>query len=141
MTNSISISSATSRQLQAWSACRTLCSLRRELSRCIFTSQRDDFPDLPQFIEIIGPSLHHLDALRPVFSCVHIRTPNIARFLMRKLTLDGIGIPATHFVQPRGRHSFEAVRGHLFLAVAEPTQRSIHGIFGHRSENAVHGRE
>jgi hypothetical protein len=54
--------------------------------------ERDDFPGVSQFIEIIGPSLHHLDAFRPVFGCVHVSAPNIVRFLVCKLALDGIPI-------------------------------------------------
>jgi hypothetical protein len=52
-------------------------------------------------VEVVGPSLHHPDALRPVFGCMHVGAPNIVRLLVCKLTLDGIAIPATHFVQPR----------------------------------------
>jgi len=39
---------------------------------------------------MIGPSLHHPE-LRPVFGCVHVSAPNIVRFLVCNLTLDGSG--------------------------------------------------
>jgi hypothetical protein len=67
----------------------------------ILASQWDDSPGFSQFIEIIGPSLHHLDPLRPVFGCVHVSAPNVTRFLVYKSTLDVIAIPTTHVVQPR----------------------------------------
>ena len=60
-------------------------------SRSAELPKRHDVRTRPQAIKIIGPSLHHLDAFRPVFGCVHISTPNIVRFLVCKLTLDGIG--------------------------------------------------
>jgi hypothetical protein len=62
------------------------------ISLSIFASQRDDLSGVSQLIEMIGPSLHHPDALRPVFGCVHVSAPNIVRFLVCKLTLDGIWI-------------------------------------------------
>jgi hypothetical protein len=105
----------------------------------ILASQWNDFPSVSQFVEIISPSLHHVDALRPEFRCVHVSASNIVGFLMCRLTLDGIAIPAIHFIQPRGRHSFEAVSGHLSLAIPEPTQRRIQRIFGHRLGSATHG--
>src|SRR5262249_16884108 len=38
-------------------------------------------------------------------------------------------------------HAFEAVSGHLILAIAAPTQRRIQRIFGHRPEDAANGRK
>jgi hypothetical protein len=43
-------------------------SLQAALS--ILASQRDDLSGVSQLIEIIGPSLHHPDALGPVFGCM-----------------------------------------------------------------------
>ena len=48
----------------------------------ILTSQRDDFPNVSQFIKVVSPCLHHLDAFRPIFGCVHVSAPNIIRFLV-----------------------------------------------------------
>jgi hypothetical protein len=48
----------------------------------IFAPQRDDFPSVSQFIEIISPPLHHPYALRPKFGCVHVSAPNVIRFLV-----------------------------------------------------------
>jgi hypothetical protein len=59
----------------------------------ILASQWDDL-SVSQLIEIIGPSLHHPDALGPVFGCVQVSAPDIIRFLVCKLTLDGVWIPA-----------------------------------------------
>ena len=60
------------------------------ISLSILPSQRDDLSGVSQPIEIIGPSLHHPDALWPVFSCVQVSAPDIIRFLVGKLTLDGV---------------------------------------------------
>jgi hypothetical protein len=48
----------------------------------ILASQRDDLSGVSQFIETIGPSLHHLDALLLVFGCVRVSAPNIVRLLV-----------------------------------------------------------
>src|SRR6266540_7197562 len=54
--------------------------------------QRHDLPAFPQAIEIVRPNLHHLDALRPVFRRMHIRSTHAVLLLVSKLAFDCIGV-------------------------------------------------
>ena len=51
-----------------------------------------------EFVEIVCPRLHHLDALRPELRGVHVCTPHTVRFLVRELTFNCIGVPTSRFV-------------------------------------------
>src|SRR5262249_14988056 len=85
------------------------------------TSERKHLAALPKFVEIVSPRLHHLHALRPVFGGMNMARPHIVGFLMRKLTLDGVGVPAPNFVEPGRCHCAETVCRHLLRAITEPT--------------------
>lgn len=56
---------------------------------------------MSKLIEIIGPNLHHLNALIPELRGMHIRPADVVLFHVRELPLDGIRIPATHLVEQR----------------------------------------
>ena len=51
-----------------------------------------------KFSQIVSPRLHHLDALRPLLGGMNVGPPHVVGFLMRKLALDGVWVPAANFV-------------------------------------------
>src|SRR3546814_5282230 len=56
----------------------------------------------PKAIKIVGPMLHHFDALVPVTPS-SICASNVIAFNMRKLALDGVRVPFSHFIEKRAR--------------------------------------
>ena len=71
----------------------------------------------PQFVEIVGPALHHLAALRQMSRAVVRRSERIPHG-MRLLVLNVVDAVAEHLVQECPRERPEAVYGHLVLAEA-----------------------
>src|SRR3546814_6316479 len=82
-------------------------------------------------IEMVGPKLHHSDALVPIFAACVGPTDAIALYV-RELTFDRIGIILPGLVEQGRRHRPEAVRRHLLGPEAEGAQGGVDGIFGHR---------
>jgi hypothetical protein len=72
---------------------------------------------ITQEIEMIGPMLHHADALVPIFSARVSAADGIA-IAMRQLTLDGVGMPQSHLVEQSRGHRPEPVAGHFMLCIA-----------------------
>src|SRR3546814_20017214 len=62
----------------------------------IFCSQ--NLSTYPKAIKIVGPMLHHFDALVPVTPS-SICASNVIAFNMRKLALDGVRVPFSHFIE------------------------------------------
>ena len=54
---------------------------------------------LSAFIEVVCPHLHHAHAFFPVLCGVHVSPADSIGILVRKLALDGVGTPLTHFVK------------------------------------------
>ena len=57
----------------------------------MLTSQRDYFFGVSQFVEVVGPHLHHRYALGPKLCAVRVGASNGIFFHVRELTLYGIG--------------------------------------------------
>jgi hypothetical protein len=81
----------------------------------------DDPCALPPMIQLIGPNLHHLATLGPVFSCVRVGATHVVRLLVRQLPFDGVWIPAAHFIQPYRRSGTKPMSSRLVLGVTETT--------------------
>src|SRR3546814_100553 len=90
-------------------------------------------------IEMVGPKLHHSDALVPIFAACVGPTDAIALYV-RELTFDRIGIILPGLVEQGRRHRPEAVRRHLLGPEAEGAQGGVDGIFGRSEERRV-GKE
>ena len=82
------------------------------LSDCCF-DQRNDLAAFAQTIQIIRPCLHHQHALGPKFRVMRVSSTDCVRFLVSKLTLNGVWVPTPHFIQTGGRHSSETMDAHL----------------------------
>lgn len=90
----------------------------------------------PNFVQIIGPPLHHTDALFPVL-CPGVSAPNVVLFNMGQLSL--LRLDATCRI-----HSTELMpllgnrEPLLFLAVTHATQGGVKCIVGNRTRTRSH---
>jgi hypothetical protein len=123
-----------------WQGTKRTCPARRSgtcrLGRCELHC--NDPCSLTPLIELICPDLHHVATFGPVFGRVRVRAANVVRLLVGQLPLDGVGIPAAHFIQPNGVGGAKSVGSCLVLAVAEATQRGIESVLRDRARRAAH---
>src|ERR1051326_7387628 len=82
---------------------------------------------LPELVEQVGPVLKELDALRPITRPI-VRLARLVLVLVGEGRLDYIPVKAP-LVEDRAGRRAEAVRAHLLLAVAHPSERRVHGVF------------
>ena len=77
----------------------------------------DNLCPIAQFVEIVGPMLHHAHAFVPIFSA-RVDSACRIRIEVSKLPLDRIGVPQTRLVEESGGCRTESMRRHLLAAVA-----------------------
>lgn len=70
---------------------------------------------------MVGPVLHHTDALLPIFSA-RIGAAHRIVVTMSELPLDRVGMPLSHFIEKRRRRCTKAVP--LISSWANPMRRS-----------------
>src|SRR3546814_9780811 len=90
----------------------------------IFCSQ--NLSTYPKAIKIVGPMLHHFDALVPVTPS-SICASNVIAFNMRKLALDGVRVPFSHFIEKRAGRCPKPMGGNFRLVITQSAQCGVQG--------------
>src|SRR3546814_409921 len=85
----------------------------------------------PKAIKIVGPMLHHFDALVPVTPS-SICASNVIAFNMRKLALDGVRVPFSHFIEKRAGRCPKPMGGNFRLVITQSAQCGVQGVVGDR---------
>lgn len=80
---------------------------------------------------MVGPMLHHANALVPIFSS-RIGAAHRVVVAMSELPLDRVGMPLSHFIEKRRRSCTKAVAGHFVLGKAHASERGVDRILRHR---------